>query len=398
MVRKKRIHTARKPATKLRHKTRKQKGGGIITCDIEANDGTRIGILAFDSGDSFKTIFNELNTKITSFKNNVILKKNPIPLDILYIKPHYSKKLYILPSSGDPSIIDYLHFRDRPLRYQTFYGMRGDKIIATVNSHEHPDNITLSDTLPTSFDANKVYTYLGHGSDEPKNSGIRIPMPQDCVYITVVTCGMLSDKWGYFLKLFASKDPYVYALLNDPIRRKDELIELFSNNGIPDIHIHYANAAEEEFRSYTEAVYSGGLTWSGREKYLDTGGQPMIAISGLHKHANFDTTSLNHTIIPHNTPLKTLHQGILDHYTKFGSHIEGPILDEIRVAIDESKNIDDFIKNADGIKVSQSYLFDKYPGVHYNAVCRAVAGRPYTRDRRGSKTPNEMKLGNYSND
>jgi len=72
--------------------------------------------------------------------------------------------------------------------------------------------------------------------------------------------------------------------------------------------------------------------------------------------------------------------------------LNSPLILSWIAGCNESKDIDDFITKADGINVSQSYLFDKYPGVHYNAVCRAVAGRPYTRDRRGSKTSKEMKL------
>jgi hypothetical protein len=397
------MYTVRKSATKLRHKTRRrihQKGGDDDTIKllIFNSDNVNIDVPVYaKGGDTFdsicKNILRAIIHAITYLKHTATkyyIKPDDnrplyvVPIEVLLLLPRYKVNafhyLYL-----DITRINTVDF----ITNTTMYFMTGRTIVDKIQLNNlmyckiYNDGASI-----TTRDANNVYTYLGHGYDVPVNNGkgsfIRHKMPTDCVYITVAQCGVVSDMWGYFIRLFASTDPYTCGVLNDPVGRQDELKELFTANNMPGIHIHYSGAATEDMQTYTEASFTGGMTWAGNEPYLRDAfkGSPRIAISGLHKHADFkyDKPSLetNAAIIPDAAWKDTI-------WNQYSSgKIGSPVVNNNRVSLEvfailqTATDINDALKQIHNIKITLTELFRSNPGVYYNPVCRAVAGHNYT--------------------
>lgn len=402
------MYTVRKSATKLRHKTRRrihQIGGdddvnNTFILDIYPSMYGLLASVSMTSGEKPDAICFRIIDAIKSVSPSL-----PPAVTTYYIKPRDNR---LLVCSGDDTTrkyrpvtsFKYLYMNIKDMLHPNFlmmanmYFMIDNTIVYSIMlEHLKEFNIYSDSVSKTLFDANNVYTYLGHGSDVPVSDGrgsfIRNPMPAGCVYITVVECGTMSNKWGYFLRLFASTDPYTCGVLNDPIVRYDELKELFVANNIPAPHIHYAGA-QGDMGSYTEALFSGGMTWQGDEPYLKGtphAGAPKIAISGLHKHAGFKYNKLisegNTEEIIHaynGRHIANWQNTIWQQYSsgEIGLPVITRMTGEVKAILYTAPDIKSALTGIDNIKITLSELFATYPGVYYHPVCRAVVGHNFT--------------------
>lgn len=220
-------------------------------------------------------------------------------------------------------------------------------------------------TVPAKIPKN-VYTTIGHGreyiSDEP------IPVPPGCVYVTIALCGVVSTEKEINKLLDAFTDPKIRDKLRDPVTNLKQLTTLFGES----LHVHYPEAENETSRTYFDTGY---YPLAGDS----TSGECRSVKSGLYRIGDVDSFRPPKNII-------VSESGKLRYLAKLDcKNIEPPILrflysgalyptiDIINrdLPIGRKLSYNLLAHEISKCRFSQSWAFSKFPGVHYNFICRS---------------------------
>ena len=245
----------------------------------------------------------------------------------------------------------------------------------------------------------EVYGLFGHGcdiiTDRPDTTDR--PMPADCIYVTIVLCGLYSH---YLAKLmYAFQDPYIKDALKHPIENLEKLNHYFTmqhgNIGTePIIHIH---AAGTDADTYVDSLNSF---------LFDVGGY-AINRSGLYKLGDLKPLNGEPKFIEDNG----------EHFMRESSHPFPGALDP-RLLMEIYKksliqpahftdpatgapftSIADFKRdNLVGLAHKLSDLFSMRPGIYYNFACRPscdAAHQVNTEGRRIRSRSKQVRAGYY---
>lgn len=205
-----------------------------------------------------------------------------------------------------------------------------------------------------------------HGCDTSE----KLPVPPGCVYVTYGLCGMAtllnSTIDDLFFKMFKAKNP----ILQDPVKNYVKLKELFGNS----IHIHYPEAPTADGQTYFDNTYTPFLAWEktdqscfayksglyeiGANLFTDdseNSGKRFLCNDGKFSKIDFETM-YNESKFPTTAMVYDAY------YTKFSFMDKG-------IPIMHYNLIDEVID--ENFRVKQSELFEKFPGIYYNFVCRS---------------------------
>lgn len=202
-----------------------------------------------------------------------------------------------------------------------------------------------------------TYYMSSHGCDNDKI----LQVPDNCVYVTMAECGLsindTDEKVRIFEKMFSENNIY----LSDPIKYYQPLQEIFGHN----LHIHYSTSPVIGSRTYMDSNYTCSLGWTDGD--IEKGvpdKKYSIHTSGLHTLGNFHrkilTGEISDNISKHN--IETIYKDSL--YPTYQDII-------VKDADDRSyEKFEDLIKTY--FTVTQSDLFEYFPGIHYNFACRSA--------------------------
>ena len=261
-------------------------------------------------------------------------------------------------------------YKNKYLKYKKKYlylknEINGGNNYEAIKKHSSlvKDGTYIKNTVPA------IYYMSSHSCDNDKI----LQVPNNCVYVTMAECGLSindTDKnVRTFEKMFSENNIY----LSDPIKYFQILQEIFGNN----LHIHYPTSHVIGSRYYMDTNYTCTLGWNDENYTIHT--------SGLHKLGNFHRNIFNGNIsnnIPNNY-IKTIYKDSL--YPTYDNIISKDLLD---------RSYENF-ENLVGIyfTVTQSDLFEYFPGVHYNFACRS----PCIKDNITSLTSLTIRRQNSNN-
>ena len=243
-----------------------------------------------------------------------------------------------------------------------------------------------------------VYTSLGHGREFVSETPLDVP--PGCVYVTFAVCGSTSKEPFKILDAFLN--PSVREKLRDPVTNLKELTKVFGET----LHVHYPEAEDPTSRTYFDVRYLPFASFSDKSKdcwSLKSGLYRMGDVGDFWAPDNIKKGSgplfkygakLDCSIIAPKA-LKYLYSGALY-----------PKLDIVLRDIGVERNLSYKMLRHEITKCrfTQSWAFSKFPGVHYNFICRshsypdeeiaisnAVKNRT-DRRRRNSKTAANLLL------
>ena len=226
-------------------------------------------------------------------------------------------------------------------------------------------------TIPLSSDHPSVYFNSSHGED----IFFEKPVPPGCMYITLHQCGISTELRNYYKIMLAFDDipKGMKAKLRDPLKHKDELAKEFGFT----FHIHYPEAPHPSDRTYLESIKYPFVNFNIRNKsfFIKSG------MFSLDNHNHFIDTSKeegspqvthHYTGVFTDNNLKNMYEdSIFPTYDMVKRHLGG--------------SSDDIYENIDAVthdfKCTQSWLFKKFPGIHYNFSCRAIVHHDAKNDR-----------------
>ena len=226
-------------------------------------------------------------------------------------------------------------------------------------------------TIPLSSDHPSVYFNSSHGED----IFFEKPVPPGCMYITLHQCGISTELRNYYKIMLAFDDipKGMKAKLRDPLKHKDELAKEFGFT----FHIHYPEAPHPSDRTYLESIKYPFVNFNIRNKsfFIKSG------MFSLDNHNHFTDTSKeegspqvthHYTGVFTDNNLKNMYEdSIFPTYDMVKRHLGG--------------SSDDIYENIDAVthdfKCTQSWLFKKFPGIHYNFSCRAIVHHDAKNDR-----------------
>ena len=212
-----------------------------------------------------------------------------------------------------------------------------------------------------------VYMNLGHGNDIVKDDPL--PVPEGCVYVTFALCGQISTHSHRIMKAF--EDPAMKELLRDPVKHLARLTAHFGDT----LHVHYPGATDPTSRTYYDAKFTPFLANQVKDKCFSKK-------SGLYKLGDIATFKAPAALIAHE-----VHSDMRNYTATFPcDDIKEPVLKYIYKG-SLNPTLEDILKEHDAGPLSykkmkavakeraylQSWAFEKWPGVHYNFVCRGSA-------------------------
>jgi hypothetical protein len=213
-----------------------------------------------------------------------------------------------------------------------------------------------------------VYTHLGHGSEVV--AGEALPVPAGCVYVTFTLCGEVSRDSYRILKAF--EDPAVSNLLHDPVKHLRRLTDYFGES----LHVHYPEAEDPTSRTYYDMKYNPllGYTIDGnptcfskKSGLFRLGDNAVYRAPGGMQAREVQIDSRPYTI---DFPCDNISEDHLKYIYK-GSLF--PTLAQVHSETDPMEKPITFSKLKKAMKAykyRQSWAFEKFPGVHYNFICR----------------------------
>jgi hypothetical protein len=216
-----------------------------------------------------------------------------------------------------------------------------------------------------------VYMSLGHASDIV--SGDPLSIPTGCVYVTFTLCGEVSKYSHLILKAF--EDPAVKSLLNDPVRHIKRLTEYFGET----LHVHYPEAEDPTSRTYYDSRYTPFLAYDVKDHptcFAKKSGLFRLGDLAVYKApAAMQSREVHADSRPYTAsyPCDNIDEATLK-YLYRGSLF--PTLEQVLTEYDAAekpltyKNMKRLMKP---YKYTQSWAFERWPGVHYNFVCRGHA-------------------------
>jgi hypothetical protein len=221
-------------------------------------------------------------------------------------------------------------------------------------------------TLPVQTPS-PVYLNSSHGED----IFFEKPVPPGCMYITLHECGISTQLRHYYTIMLAFDDipKGIKAKLKDPLKYKDELAKEFGFT----FHIHYPEAPHPSDRTYLESIKYPFVNFNDTKRFIKSG------MFSLDNDNNFTDTSEEEGIdqVAHrytgsftNYHLQEMYEGSI-----FPTYDQVKNLGDINNTYQELNNI---MKK---FKCTQSWLFKKFPGIHYNFSCRAIFHHNSDNDR-----------------
>jgi hypothetical protein len=241
--------------------------------------------------------------------------------------------------------------------------------------------------IPEKRGKKNVYMHLGHAGDLVET----LPVPKGCVYVTFTLCGEISKDSYRILKAF--EDPAIRDLLKDPVKHIVRLTEYFGSS----LHVHYPEAEDPTSRTYFNTKYKPFLSHDVKDHPIC-----FAKKSGLYRLGDLATYKVPAALIsseahadirPYTAsfPCDDLQESALKYVYKGSLY---PTMEQILTEFDSAEKSLTFQKMNQIMKkykYTQAWAFEKYPGVHYNFVCRGHAHKeeniknsPILRRRRNS--------------
>ncbi len=192
-----------------------------------------------------------------------------------------------------------------------------------------------------------IYSIEGHGCDTGEIKRI----PSNCIYITLSECGIKQSIHSPSLKKFQTLFSSNHELLKDPVHNIKKISRLIGAN----IHVHYDDGKSEPnaINTYME----NNITFF---QYYDQESNG-VSTSGLYKLGSQLSTDIIKTRFNELTKLmvEEIYNGSIY-----------PTLDYILHEIPSYPvSFDTMIDIVHHYPLS--YLFENFPGIYYNTVCRA---------------------------
>jgi len=254
----------------------------------------------------------------------------------------------------------------------------------------------------------EVYGLFGHGCDiiTDREDTTDRPMPADCIYVTIIMCGLYSHHLGKLI--YAFNDPYIKEALKNPIENLEKLNYYFTmrhrNIGTePIIHIHAAGTPADTYVDsintliYNDIVnentiYRSGLYKLGAMKPIPLNGRHVPGIPEGVDESLIDKiglTGVTFTGAIERSGLTAIYDGSLIQPV----HLTDPATGAPFASVNEFTRVNDPL-----IRVNLSTLFAARPGIYYNFACRPaceVARQAGTEGRRIRSRNKQATAGHY---
>jgi len=232
-----------------------------------------------------------------------------------------------------------------------------------------------------------AYTMIGHGWDV-EGTGKRVRVPEGCAYVTIIKSGAASHTYQDFAgKIFnqpdkTTEDGTTYGtILSDPVQYADQLHAIthdvanlpeglgtydFTNKEVF-VHVHYwedDSVPDNDNNTYIEAEYAAGMFT------YKAGNENALHRSGLYKLGGLNLPDGRNSVLE----MKEFYRPC--ELSKYYKHSLYPTQSEIKKRLKTITNAEGLIKFEDFYQltgnwvITQSELFQRFPGVYYNAVCR----------------------------
>lgn len=206
-----------------------------------------------------------------------------------------------------------------------------------------------------------VYMNMGHSSelmsDEP------IPVPAGCVYVTFAICGLTTTEGFKILRAFS--DSNIRKMLHDPVNYVHELTAYFGES----LHIHYPEATNAASRTYYDVRYTPLADfYRGKCLAVKSGLYKMGDVSDFSAPPDLATEDEGRKDFMIEYNCNTVSYHVLSYlYSKALYPNKRAILNSFDGRPISNEMLGNELKK---YRYSQSWAFSKFPGVHYNFVCR----------------------------
>lgn len=212
-----------------------------------------------------------------------------------------------------------------------------------------------------------VYLNSSHGED----IFFEKPVPPGCMYITLHECGISTELKHYYTLMLAFDDipKGMKAKLRDPLKYQAELSREFGFT----FHIHYPEAPHPSDRTYLESIKFPFVDFTNTKRFIKSG------MFSLDNDNNFtDTSKEDEDQVTHSYTTNSLTSNNLKKMYE-GSIF--PTYELVNNIVEDADNYKGMYKRIKRFKCTQSWLFKKFPGIHYNFSCRAIFHHNYNNDR-----------------
>lgn len=222
-------------------------------------------------------------------------------------------------------------------------------------------------TIPLVAGNPSVYLNSSHGED----IFFEKPVPPGCMYITLHECGISTDLKNYYKIMLAFDDipKGIKAKLRDPLKYQYELSREFGFT----FHIHYPEAPHPSDRSYLETIKFPFVNFSSSRCFIKSGMFTLDNDNHFTDTSKQDEDQVTHRYTGefHVRNLEKMYEdSIFPTYDLVKHHIGDKV--------HSYHELNDLMKK---FKCTQSWLFKKFPGIHYNFSCRAIFHHDYNNER-----------------
>ena len=223
-------------------------------------------------------------------------------------------------------------------------------------------------TIPLVPGKPSVYLNSSHGED----IFFEKPVPPGCMYITLHECGISTRLKNFYNIMLAFDDipKGIKAKLRDPLKYKDELAKEFGFT----FHIHYPEAPHPSDRTYLESIKFPFVNFNDTKAFIKSG------MFSLDNDNHFTDTSKEEGVeqVTHEYTGSFTKLHLLEMY----EDSIFPTYDLVKHHLANSEptygELNNLMKK---FKCTQSWLFKKFPGIHYNFSCRAIFHHNYNNER-----------------
>jgi len=222
-------------------------------------------------------------------------------------------------------------------------------------------------TMPLVLGKPSVYFNSSHGED----IFFEKPVPPGCMYITLHECGILTQLKNYYSIMLAFDDipKGIKAKLRDPLKYKDELAREFGFT----FHIHYPEAPHPSDRTYLESIKFPFVNFTNTKRFIKSG---MFSLDNDNHFT--DTSEEDEDQVTH------AYTGSFTNYHLQEMYEDSifPTYKLVKHHLADSEHTYEELNNLmKKFKCTQSWLFKKFPGIHYNFSCRAIYHHNSDNDR-----------------
>lgn len=232
-----------------------------------------------------------------------------------------------------------------------------------------------------------IYFYAGHGEDlcgDTNHKPIIRKVPDNCIYITITECGQFADivlEDNPREKLFRNTTTMKKNLLRYPFvaGHKKKLAKLFELSSPSSIHIHYPGM------EYVESFFQPAAFWDqGDEGQWNNAASAAFVFtrSGLLDKKKMEANpkpykevvseSADSFYITKNELVKFYADSVHPTPAFVNDILEATFPEKYAL---EGEDIQMFIETlVDKMEnqLTNTYMMEKFPGIHYNMVCRSV--------------------------